>query len=282
MRRAAVVIAVLCMGVAGLGQDNSKQAAPPAGQAAGQAATQGKRPPQAKTKPEFDAFNAAMAMTDPAAQEKAADDFASKFPTSELRALLYRQGPLRLYGQAHNDDKALEMARKVLGIDPDDPEALLAAAQILSNRTKDSDADKDKNAAEAQKDAERALVTVDTDIPTAAYQPDQLAAYKANARSEAYSILGALSFTANKWAEAEVSLRKSIEALPDQPDPLTVYQLAVALDEQDKFAEAMKYADQAVNLTKDQPNSDLGKAARKEKDRVTTLNSGSAPGAPKK
>jgi len=277
MKRAAVWIAVLSMCTAVFAQGDNKQSAP-----AGQAAAQGKRPPQAKTKPEFDAFNAAMAMTDPAAQEKAADDFSAKFPKSELRALLYRQGPMRTYGQAHNDDKTLDMARKVLSIDPDDPEALLAAAQILSNRTRDTDADKDKNAAEAQKDAERALVTVDTDIPTAAYQPEQLAAYKANARSEAYSILGALSFSANKWAEAEVNLRKSIDALPEQPDPLTVYQLAVSLDEQDKFAEAMKYADQAVNLTKDQPDSGVGKAARQEKDRLTKLNSGSAPGqAPK-
>jgi tetratricopeptide (TPR) repeat protein len=278
MRRAAVVIAVLCIGVASFGQDNSKQNAP-----AGQAAAQGKRPPQARTKPEFDAFNAAMALTDPAAQEKAADDFAAKFPTSELRALLYKQGPMRGYAQAHNDDKDLELAHKVLSIDPDDPEALLAVAQILSNRTRDTDPDKEKNAAEAQKDAERALVTIDTDVPTAGYPPDQLAAFKGNARSEAYSILGALSFSQNKWADAEVNLRKSIEAYPEQPDPLTVYQLAVSLDEQDKLVEAMKYADQAVNLTKDQPDSGVGKAARQEKDRLTKLNSGSAPGqaAPK-
>ena len=50
----------------------------------------GKRPPQAKTQAEFDAYKVAAADTDPAALEKAADDFAAKFPDSELRILLYR------------------------------------------------------------------------------------------------------------------------------------------------------------------------------------------------
>ena len=50
----------------------------------------GKRPPQAKTQAEFDAYKVAAADTDAAAMEKAADDFAAKFPDSELRILLYR------------------------------------------------------------------------------------------------------------------------------------------------------------------------------------------------
>ena len=58
---------------------------------------QGKRPPQAKTQPEFDAYNAAIAnQKDPAAMEKAADDFATKFPDSELRVLLYKAAMRRL------------------------------------------------------------------------------------------------------------------------------------------------------------------------------------------
>ena len=51
----------------------------------------GKRPPQAKTDAEFAAFNAAIANTnDSAAVEKAADDFATKYPDSELRACCTR------------------------------------------------------------------------------------------------------------------------------------------------------------------------------------------------
>jgi tetratricopeptide (TPR) repeat protein len=278
MKRAAIVIAVL--GICGwsFGQGNNKPAAqnPPAGQA-GQAAPAGKRPPAAKTQPEFEAYKAAVAQTDPAALEKSADDFAAKFPDSELRAMLYTTAMQR-YQQANNTDKMMDMARKVLSIDPDDPAALVEIAQALAERTHDTDLDKDQRLAEAKKNAEHALVTIDTDIPTSGYPPEQLAAFKSFLRSEAYVILGTLSFKASDWPDAELNLRKSIEALPQQPDPVAVFRLAVALDMQNKLPEAMKYADQAVDLTKDRPDSGVGKAARDEKDRLTKLSGGSAPG----
>ena len=293
MKRAAIVIAVLGMGVWSLGQD--KPASQPAGQASGQTAgqaagqagtaPQGKRPPQAKTQPEFQAFNAAMALTDAAAAEKAADDFAAKYPDSELRAMVYKAA-MQKYMQANNADKMLDTAQKALTFDPDDPEALVGVAQVLAERTRDTDLDRDQKIAEAKKDAERALVTIDTDVPTAGYPPERIDAFKRYVRSDAYSILGALASNAKNWAEAETYLRKSIDAFPEQVDSVAVLRLAIALDNQNKFPEALKVANQAVDLTKDRPDSAAGKAARAEQDRLTKLNSGTAPGqsaaAPKK
>jgi tetratricopeptide (TPR) repeat protein len=284
MKQAAIVIAVLGMCVWGCGQDKPAAQNPAAGHGTGQTADapQGKRPPAAKTQPEFDAYKAAIALTDPAAVEKAADDFAVKFPDSELRAVLYKAAMQR-YQQANNADKMVEMARKALGYDPDDPEALLGVAQVLAERTRDTDLDKDQRLAEAKKNAERALVTVDTDIPTTGYPPEKLAQYKGFLRSEAYAILGALATNASNWPEAETDLRKSIDAFPEQVDSIAVLRLAIALDRQNKIPEALKYANQAVELTKDHPDSGAGKAARDEQDRLTKLNSGTAPGqsAPK-
>jgi tetratricopeptide (TPR) repeat protein len=287
MRPFGIVVAVLGLSLGCFGQGSGKPAgqsatpAPAAAQTAGQtAAPAGKRPPAAKTIPEFEAYKKVLALTDAAAQEKAADEFVTAYPNSELHALTYKQGPMRSYQAAHNDEKTIQMARKVLSFDADDPEALLTVAQLLADRTKDSDLDKDVKLAEARKDAERALVTVDTDVPSSGYPPEQLAAFKANARSEAYEILGILAFNANKWPDAEANLRKSIDALPEQPDALAVYRLAVSLDMQDRVPEALKYADQAVTLTKDQPDSGVGKAARDEKDRLQKLSSGTAPGSP--
>ncbi len=277
MKKTAIVVAVLGMCAWSFGQGNDKPAAQnaPAAQAAG--APQGKRPAAAKTQPEYAAYNAAKALTDPVAEEKAADDFAVKFPDSELRPILY-SAAMNLYQQANNADKMMDMAKKILTYDPDSPEALLGVAQVLAERTRETDLDKDQRLAEARKDAERALVTVDTDIPTAGIPQDRLDAYKGYLKSEAYAILGTLSFNAKNWPDAETSLRKSIDALPQQPDPIAIFRLAVALDMQNKIPEALKYADQAVDLTKDRPDSAAGKAARDEKDRLTKLSSGTAPG----
>jgi len=282
MKRATIIIAVLGIWVwgftaTGLAQGNDKPAAqnPPAGQAAGQApAPAGKRPPQAKTQEEFAAFNAAKALTDTAAQEKAAGDFATKFPDSELRVLLYK-AVMNGYQQANNADKMMEIAQKVLTLDADDPEALLGVAQVLAERTRDTDLDRDQRLAEARKDAQRALVTVETDVPSSGYPPEQLAAYKNFLRSEAYAIVGTLDFNAKAWTDAEGNLRKSIDVFPQQLDPIAVFRLSVALDMQNRYPEALKYANQAVDLTK--AGTGAGDAARKEKDRLTQLTSGTPP-----
>ena len=275
MKRAAIVIAVLGMCVWSLGQDKKATQAPPAGQAG--AAPAGKRMPQAKTQPEFEAYNAAIQLADAAAAEKAADDFAAKFPDSELRVVLYKSA-MQKYQVANNADKMLEMAQKALTFDADDPEALVGVAQVLAERTRDTDLDKDQKLAEAKKNAERALVTIDTDVPTAGYPPEKIAQFKGFLKSEAYAILGTLASNAKNWPEAESNLHKSIDAFPEQVDSVAVLRLAVALDMQNKIPDALKYANQAVDLTKEHPESPAGKAARAEQDRLTKLSSGSAPG----
>ncbi len=183
-RTAILVIAVLGISAWSFGQGTPAAQTPatqtPAtGQAgaAGAAAPAGKRPPQAKSQPEFDAYKAAIALTDPAGQEKAAIDFATKFPDSELRPVLFK-AVMHGYQQANDAGKMREMAEKVLTYDPDEPEALLGVAQAISERTKDTDLDKDQRMAEARKDAQKALTTIDTDIPASGYPPDQLTAYK--------------------------------------------------------------------------------------------------------
>jgi len=286
MKRTWILVVVLLgISVWSLAQSGGKPAA--AGSSTGQAAAgqaaaapAGKRPPQAKTQPEFDAYKAAVALTDAAAQEKAADDFATKFPTSELQVVLYKAA-MQKYQQANNGDKMMDMAHKALTFDPDDPEALLGVAQGLAESTHDTDLDKDQKTAEAKKDAERSLTTIDTDVPTSGYPPDQLEAFKNFLRSEAYFVLGTISFKAEKWADAETNLRKSIDVFPQQPDTVCVFRLSVALDEQNKYADALKYANQAVDMTKDRPDSGVGKAARDEKDRLQKLSGGTAPGAAK-
>jgi tetratricopeptide (TPR) repeat protein len=239
----------------------------------------GKRPPQAKTQPEFDAYKTATANpNDPAALEKSADDFAAKFPDSELRVLLFKAS-MRGYQQANNADKLTEMARKVLAIDPDDPEALIAVSEVLAERTRDSDLDKEDKWNEAMKDAQRALQTIDTDITIPAGTPqDKIDEFKGFLKSSAYAVIGMVEFSREKYVDAEGDFRKSIDALPSQPDPVVVLRLAISLDKQGKYPEALKEANHAVDLTQD--GTSAGTLARRERDRLVQLTGGTAPAAP--
>lgn len=281
MKRAAMTVVMLAVATFALAQQPAPgQQNQPAAQAgtAQQGSTApapvGKRPPQAKTQPEFDAYKAAIAnQNDPAAMEKAADDFAAKFPTSELRIVLYRS-EMRGYQNANNGDKMSEAAQKLLKIDPDDPEALVNAAEVIAERTRDSDLDKDQRWDEATKKAQHALETVDTDVP-AGMQPQQIELYQGLIRSTAYSILGSVSDHREKYADSENYYRKSIDALPSQPDPVVVLRLALALDKQGKYGDALKQANRAVDLT--QENTSAGKVARQERDRLVQLTGGSNP-----
>jgi tetratricopeptide (TPR) repeat protein len=289
MKRAAVILVIMSMAVlAAMAQSTGQpaQQIPPAGQATTPGATTSgatavpavKRPPQLKTKPEQDAYNAAAAITDAAAIEKAADDFATKFPDSEVRVLLYKNA-MRDYQNANNAEKTEAMGRKVLALDPDDPEALAVVAEVITERTRDTDIDRDQRYAEATTMAKRAVQTVDTDLAMQAGTPqDKIDAAKGYIRSQAYSIIGTIEYKKENYVAAQEDLQKSIDAYPSDPDPVVVLRVALALDKQEKYAEALKFANRAVELTQD--NTPIGTPARHERDRLQQLTPGATPAQP--
>jgi tetratricopeptide (TPR) repeat protein len=290
MKRAAVILAILSLGIlsftagaaAQAGTQPAKQNPPAAGQAApaqgAATAPAAKRPPQAKTQPEFDAYKAAVTVADPAAMEKAADDFATKFPDSEIRILLY-QNAMRLYQNANNAEKTEAMGRKVLSLDADNPSALVIVAEVIAERTHDSDIDRDQRFGEAVSMAQKAITTVDTDVQVPAGTPqEKIDAAKGYMRSQAYSIIGTIDFKKDDYAGAQANLQKSIDAYPSDPDPVVVLRLALTLDKQGRYPEALKVANRAVELTQD--NTAIGTPARHERDRLQQLTGAAAPAQP--
>ena len=286
MKRVTLVVLILAMALFAAAQQqtpsNNNGSAAPATQsapaqgsqpAAGAAQpSQGRGPIQAKTQAEFDAFNAAKANTDLAALEKGADDFAAKFPDSDLRLLLY-ENLMTQYQQANNSAKMEEIGRKIIAIDPDQPDALLAAAESTMANTRDTDLDKDQKLAEAAKNAQHALQTIDTDLSIPAGTPqDKIDAFKQYLKSDAYSILGTIAFKKENYADAESNYRKSLDAFASQPDAVVVLRLALSLDKQNKYPEALEQANKAVELT--QENTTVGTYARRERDRLVQLTGG--------
>jgi tetratricopeptide (TPR) repeat protein len=280
MKRIAVILLVAIMTLCAAAQNSGQTQTPPAGAQA--APPQGKRPPQLKTKPEQEAYNAAAAQADPAALEKAADDFAAKFPDSEVRVLLYKNA-MRLYRNVNNAERVEATGRKVLALDGDDPEALVTVSEVIAERTRDSDLDKDQRYDEAIKMAQKSTQTVDTDItvPANATQA-QVDAYKAELRSQAYSTIGTIDYKKENYPAAQENLQKSIDAYPQDPDPIVVLRLALSLDKQEKYPDALKIANRAVELT--QGNARIPESvqtmAKQERDRLQQLTRSVAPAPP--
>jgi tetratricopeptide (TPR) repeat protein len=277
MKQAAMLVVILALATFVSAQTQTPPA-PAGGAAAPATPPAGKRPPQAKTQAEFDAYKVAAADTDAAALEKAADDFATKFPDSELRILLYRTA-MHTYQTSNNSEKMMDMGRKVLKIDPDDPEALVGVAQVLAERTRETDLDKDQRFDEGTKLALHAIETTDTDITVPPGTPqDKVDANKGFLRSSAYNELGGtIQYSREKYADAEGYFHKSLDAFPSQPDPLAVLRLALSLDKQEKYPEALKYANQAVSLTESNQGTTLATLSRNERDRLVQLTGGKPP-----
>jgi tetratricopeptide (TPR) repeat protein len=246
---------------------------PPSNPTQAAAPTEGRPPIRTKTKDEYQAYQ--MAISNeliPDAMEKAADDFAAKFPTSDVRVLLYRAA-MSSYQTAGNPQKMMDMGLKVLAIDKDDPEALIGVAEVLEERTAPTDLDRGPREAQVIDYASHALKTIDTDLAVpAGTPPERVESYKKYLRSTALALLGSIYYKQQNYPEAEAKLRNALDADPATQDPVVVLRLALALDQEKKYPDALQQANRAVELTKE--NTDLGNMARNERDRLIVQTGG--------
>src|SRR5579864_4905346 len=143
---------MLALNAASLGA----QQPPPAARIGPPATPSPKRPPQAKTQAEYADYNAAQALAGGAAEEKAADDFAARYPDSELRAYLYLKA-MHDYQNENNPAKIMAMGEKTLSLDPDNSIALVLTATVLSDSLSDADLDREQKISEIRRNANHAL-----------------------------------------------------------------------------------------------------------------------------
>jgi tetratricopeptide (TPR) repeat protein len=237
-----------------------------------------KRPPQAKTQAEFSDYNAAYAINGGAAMEKAANEFAAKYPDSELRQYLYSK-TMHEYQNENNPTKMLAMGEKVLSLDPDNPIALVLTATILSDGLTDADPDRQQKISAVKKNAAHALQTLDVSFtPPANATAEQIAAYKSTLKSMAYSALGIMELKTGDDPQSERDLKTAADLNKTQPDPYIWYHLALAQDHQKKYAEALTSIDEALRVMGG--NADLAKLASGERERLTKLTGVISPAAP--
>jgi hypothetical protein len=222
----------------------------------------------AKTQPEYDAYQAAVSQQDLGKAEAAANDFAAKFPDSDLRSVLYEQ-LMRRYQAANNADKTLEMGRKVLALDQDSVYALVMVSSVLAERTNEGDLDLTQRRDEIVKDSARAIQLIDS----GAFKPAQFSADQLNTiKSMAYAAQGTVALISKDDPAAEDSLLRATQLNTLSPEASVWLRLAIARDHQKKYADALLAANRAVDLSGSEP--DVLKLAKQEQTRLKQLADG--------
>lgn len=176
-----------------LNQGQSAQQAPASGQAkpaaqAGQAAAPAAPPITADEK---NAYGAIQHEIDPTRQAQLVDDFAKKYPGSQLLSDVYFFGAYAYQAQG-NVTKAVDYGEKSLAANDNNLRSLLLLSELLPQpqEMQGGDADKEKKLGEAETDANKALAQVaDLKLP-ATTPPDQATAIKATITSQAHASLG--------------------------------------------------------------------------------------------
>lgn len=253
---------------------SSDETAPPAAAPAPSPATAQHSKPhlpiKAKTHEEYVAYQAAITnKQDPEAMAKAAADFAAKFPDSDCRVLLYRAS-MKGYRTAAEPEKMMDAALKVLELDNDDPEALLSVAEVQEEHTTAMDLDRNQRMEQALANAQHALKTMDTDLIVPVGTPaDRVDVYKKYLKASALGIIGTVQYKEEKYPEAEASLRQAIDADPTNIDSVLVLRLALALDQQKKYEDALAQVNRAIELSKD--GTEVARVAKNERDRLSAL-----------
>ncbi len=296
MKTIAVLSAMLLASAMGSAQATPAQTNPPPAQAPAQGnspqtpngtatpagaqtapANGGHRMLQAKSQDELKAYQDAITKTDATQAEAAANDFAAKFPTSELRAALYMRA-MNMYAQANNSDKVIDTGRQAIAADPNNPVPLMEVASTLAETTHDTDLDREQRLAEAAKDAQAAIDNLDTGLLVPANaDPERVAGAKRTILMNSYDTLAMVDMNRNDFAAAVTSLQKAIDANKGNPDAVLYLRLSVAQDKLKQYPQALDAANKAVQLSKD--GSAAQNLAKQQQERLQKLMSAQAPGA---
>lgn len=291
MKPIAVMAAVLWAAIASAAQTSSAPAQTPAPSATSQtqsgaaspaqsapptsAANGGHKMLQPKSQAEYQAYQEANSKTDPVQAEAAANDFATKYPESDLRTALYTR-LMNLYARANNTDKVIDLGRKAIAADPTNPIPLVQVGSALAESTRDTDLDREQRLAEAAKDAQAALDNLDTGLLLPANaDPVRVEGAKHSIRTMAYDTLGMVDLDRGDYASAEQNLQKAIAESQANPEAVLYLRLSVAQDKLKQYPQALDSANKAVQYARE--GSVAQSLAKQQQERMQKLMGAQAP-----
>jgi tetratricopeptide (TPR) repeat protein len=224
--------------------------------------------PIARSQQEYLDYRTAASSATGSALERAAEDFARKYPKSELRSLLYLRS-LHEYQRENDSAGVFSAGEDVLALDPNNTLALVLTATVLADGLTADDPDRNKKIATINERTGRALGLLEAGIAAPAGDaPNLTALYRATLQATAYSALGIMKLKTGDDAGAEKDLRTGATLAELRPDPYIWYHLALAQDRRKKYRSAMYSVEQAMQLASSNPQ--LQKLAEAEHDRLNS------------
>jgi tetratricopeptide (TPR) repeat protein len=210
---------------------------------------QAAKTPQWKSREEYDAYNAMFTEKDPDKKIALAEAFVQKFSTSDFKAGAYLE-EMKAYYSKSQSDKAVEVGKKVLEVDPDNLDALAFLSYVFPFTYKDSDPDKVAELSRANSDAHHGL-----DVLGKIQKPDKMTDEQfkqavAPKRALFNSTIGFVALQNKDYANSITSFKAA-----DTDNPSDVYNfyrlgLAYILSTPPDYDNAIWYIARAVALAK--------------------------------
>jgi tetratricopeptide (TPR) repeat protein len=188
-------------------------------------------PPQApktmqwKSREEYDAYNAISTEKDLNRKISLAETFLQKYPTSDFKSGAYLI-EMAVYFQLNKTDQAVDAAKKVLDLDPDNLDAAVFLSYVFPFTFKADDPDATAKLARAESDAHHALDVLQRSQKPATTTDEQFKAYVSARRALFNGVVGFVALQRKDYSSAITAL-KSADA--DNPsDVYAVYRLGLA------------------------------------------------------
>lgn len=185
---------------------------------------------------------------DPDRRLRMADEFASRFPNSQLLPYVFAQAA-EAYQQKRDLNRAVEYGEKSLKLDPDNILSLLLVAVTLPQprMLQDKPELATQRLAAAQEYANHALKLLDVLVKSANETDEQFQKRKSNLSSEAHTALATVYMQGDNLGKAAEEFNAAISQASN-PNPQLYFRLGEVYENAGKKAEAIKAFSKAADL----------------------------------
>jgi tetratricopeptide (TPR) repeat protein len=233
--------------------------------------------PQPKSKGELEALQAMFAAQDPDARIKAANEVVTKYADTDFKDVALFMAAFS-YQQKNDPENAIIYAERVLEANPKHYQSMLMLAELMAQRTREHDLDKEEKLAKAEKYATGAQELLKTAAkPNPNLTDEQWEAGKKDLNAQAYQAIGLVAMGRKKFDVAATNFKAALDTA-SQPDPATMVRLASAYNQGGKPDEAIAVLDKV--LAQPDVHPQIKQFAQAEKVRATQLKGGAKPAAP--